>query len=45
MNEKKIKDWVKIKPLKPDFLFVILKIELNISEKDKIEDIIKNNLT
>ena len=39
------KDWVKIKPLKPDFLFVVLKIELNISEKDKIEDIIKNNLT
>jgi len=39
------KDWVKIKPLKPDFLFVVLKIELNLSEKDKMKDIIKNNLT
>ena len=38
------KDWVKIKPLKPDFLFVVLKIELNLSEKEKMKDILKKQL-
>ena len=38
------KDWVKIEPLKPDFLFVVLKIELNLSEKEKMKDILKKQL-
>ena len=38
------KDWVKIEPLKPDFLFVILKIELNILEKKTIKNILKKQL-
>jgi len=38
------KDWVKIKPLNPDFLFVILKIELNLLEKETMENILRNNL-
>ena len=38
------KDWVKIEPLKPDFLFVVLKIELNLSEKKKMKDILKKRL-
>ena len=38
------KDWVKIGPLKPDFLFVVLKIELNLSEKEKMKDILKKQL-
>ena len=38
------KDWVKIEPLKPDFLFVVLKIELNLSEKEKMKDIIEKQL-
>ena len=38
------KDWVKIKPLKPDFIFVILKIELSLSEKKKMKEILKKQL-
>ena len=38
------KDWVKIEPLKPDFLFIVLKIELNLSEKEKMKDILKKQL-
>ena len=38
------KDWVKIEPLKPDFLFVVLKIELNLSEKETIKSILKKRL-
>ncbi len=39
------KDWVKIEPLKPDFLFVVLKIELNLSEKKKMKDILKKQIS
>ncbi len=38
------KDWVKIKPLNPDFIFVVLKIELNLLDKKKMENILKNSL-
>ena len=38
------KDWVKIKPLKPDFIFVILKIELSLSEKKKMKEILTKQL-
>ena len=38
------KDWVKIEPLEPDFLFVILKIELNVLEKEAMKNILKNQL-
>ena len=38
------KDWVKIEPLKPDFLFIVLKIELNLLEKEKIKNILKKQL-
>ena len=38
------KDWVKIKPLNPDFLFIVLKIELNLEETKTIKNILKNNL-
>jgi len=38
------KDWVKIEPIKPNFLFVVLKIELNLSEKEKMKDILKEQL-
>ena len=34
------KDWVKIGPLKPDFLFVVLKIELNLLDKEKLKNIL-----
>lgn len=38
------KDWVKIEPLKPDFLFVVLKIELNLLVKEKMKNILKKQL-
>jgi len=38
------KDWVKIEPIKPDFLFIVLKIELNLLEKEKIKNILKKQL-
>ena len=38
------KDWVKIEPIKPNFLFVVLKIELNLFEKEKMKDILKTQL-
>ena len=38
------KDWVKIRPLKPDFLFVVLKIKLNLSEKEKMKNLIEKQL-
>ena len=38
------KDWVKIEPIKPNFLFVVLKIELNLFEKEKMKDILKAQL-
>ena len=38
------KDWVKIEPLKPDFLFIVLKIELNLLEKETIKNILKKQL-
>ena len=38
------KDWVKIEPIKPNFLFVVLKIELNLFEKEKMKNILKAQL-
>ena len=38
------KDWVKIEPLKPDFLFIVLKIELNLLGKETIKNILKKQL-
>ena len=38
------KDWVKISPLNPDFLFVVMVIELNLSEKKVMKNIIKKQL-
>ena len=39
------KDWVKIEPLKPDFLFVVLKIELNLLEEEKMKNILSKQLS
>ena len=38
------KDWVKINPLNPDFLFIVLAIELNIIEKEAMENILQKKL-
>ena len=38
------KDWVKIEPLKPDFLFIVLKIELNLLGEETIKNILKKQL-
>ena len=38
------KDWVKIKPLSPDFIFAVLKVELNLLEEKKMENILKKHL-
>ena len=35
------KDWVKISPLNPDFIFIVLAIELDILEKKALENILK----
>ena len=39
------KDWVKIEPLKSDFLFVVLKIELNLLEEEKMKNILNKQLS
>ncbi len=39
------KDWVKIEPLKSDFLFVVLKIELNLLEEEKMKNILSKQLS
>ena len=38
------KDWVKIKPLNPNFLFFVLKIDFSIVEKGAMENILKKQL-
>ena len=38
------KDWVKISPLNPDFIFIILTIELELLEKKALENILKKQL-
>ena len=38
------KDWVKIKPLEPDFIFVVLKIDLNLLEENTMRNILQNQL-
>ena len=38
------KDWVKISPLNPDFIFVVLTIELELLEKKALENILKKKL-
>ena len=39
------KDWVKIKPLEPGFPFVVLKIELNLLDEDRMKNILESSLT
>ena len=38
------KDWVKIEPLKPNFVFVVLKIELNLLGEKIMKNILKKQL-
>ena len=38
------KDWVKIEPLKPNFHFIVVKIEIDLIEKNSINKLLKNYL-
>ena len=38
------KDWVKIDPLKPNFPFIIVKIEIELIEKNSINKLLKDYL-
>ena len=38
------KDWVKIKPLKPNFPFIIINIEIDFTEKNSIDKLIEDHL-